>query len=434
MRRIILISPLIIIILGGLFYAYHMLSRDTSLQIQTVKTETSEAQKKSTVVTDYRDLQTQEVSLTQITDNLDAPWAFAWLPNGDTLITERFGALRIIKDGVLQPDTISGLPEVFSGGQGGLLDVTVHPKFEQNKYIFFSYVHGTEEGNRLRIHRAQLNEMSLENSDVIFEVAQTKTGTSHYGSRFLWLPDNTLLFSVGDGGNPPTQYNGELIRNQAQYLTSHLGKTIRINDDGSIPEDNPFIGRPDVQPEIFSYGHRNIQGLTYDTSKDRIIVSEHGSKGGDEVNVVLPGKNYGWPLATYSTEYNASGTPISPNQSIPNAQDPLGVLTPSIAPSSIVYYNGNKYGEWKGDVFLAAMLLRKDNSILAYRSSPAGSIIRIKTNKSGSIQSQELINVGDVRVRSVGQGPDGYLYVLTDGTARQNRPGVNAGALMKIEP
>jgi glucose/arabinose dehydrogenase len=326
------------------------------------------------------------------------------------------------------------VPEVFAAGQGGLLDISLHPEFEENRYVYISYAHGTEEGNRLRVMRANLNGMALENPEAIFEVAQTKTGPDHYGSRFQWLPDGTLLFSVGDGGNPPTEYNGKLIREQAQHLTAHLGKIVRIHDDGAIPQDNPFVSRPDVRPEIWSYGHRNVQGITYDTSRGRVIASEHGSKGGDELNLLLPGKNYGWPLATYSTEYDMSGTLISPHQTLPDTEDPLAVWTPSIAPSDIVYYTGERYGDWRGDLFLAAMLLRSNTSIVAYMFSPAGAVLRIETDAEGNIRSQERINVGEVRVRDIDQGPDGFLYVLTDATSPQNKASVNAGALWRIEP
>jgi len=387
-----------------------------------------------TPVTDHRDLASKEAKTSEIVKGLDAPWGLVWLPDGDILVTERFGSLRLIKDGKLVAEPISGVPQVYAAGQGGLLDVSLHPNFKDNRFVYLSYSDGNEEGNRLRVVRAKLDGMSLQNPEIIFEVAQTKTGGNHYGSRFQWLPDGTLLISSGDGGNPPIEYGGKLIREQAQYLTSHLGKVIRINDDGSIPEDNPFAGRPDVQPEIWSYGHRNIQGIAYDPVNKRLFASEHGSKGGDELNLLLAGANYGWPLATHSTEYNAAGTPISPNRSIPDAEDPIAVWTPSIAPSGMVYYSGDKYGDWKGDLFLAAMILRSDETIQAYRSRPAGSVIRIETDTNGKVTGQELINVGEVRVRDIEQGPNGFLYALVDTISRQRSAGKFAGKLIRIEP
>lgn len=386
-----------------------------------------------TAVADHRDFPTREATVTNIANGLDAPWAFDWLPNGDVLVTERFGSVRVIRDGVLLEDAVAGAPEVFAAGQGGLLDVAVHPAFARNQLVYLSYAHGTEEGNRLRILRATFREMRLEDPEVIFEVAQTKNGGGHFGSRFLWLPDGTLLFSVGDGGNPPIEYNGAPIREQSQLLTSHLGKMIRLNDDGSIPSDNPFAGRPDVRQEIFSYGHRNVQGVAHDAARDRIIVSEHGSKGGDELNLVVAGQNYGWPLTTYSTEYDISGTPISAVQSLADMEDPAAVWTPSIAPSDVVVYTGGQYADWSENVFLAAMVLRADNSISAYTTSPAGAVLRLEMDDAGAIAAQERLTLGDVRVRSIEQGPDGFLYVLTDGTAPQNRPGANGGALWRLE-
>ena len=384
-------------------------------------------------VTDYRDLPQSEASLKEVTQGLDAPWGFDWLPNGDILVTERFGTLRLIRDGQLVTESISGMPEVFASGQGGLLDITVHPDFAENNFVYFSYAHGSQEQNRLRVSRATLQGMRLENEEVIFEVAQTKSGTQHYGSRFQWMPDKTLLISVGDGGNPPITYNGELIREQAQNLTSHLGKVVRIRDDGSVPEDNPFTGRPDVLPEIWTYGHRNIQGITFDSDRNQVLVSEHGSKGGDEVNQTRAGLNYGWPLASFSTEYDAFSTPISPDRTLPNTENPVAVWTPTIAPSELVYYTGSAYENYQGDVFLAAMLLRENTSILAYADSPAGAILRLNTTTEGQRVPESLISLGDYRVRSIEQGPDGFLYALTDATGRQTRAGTNAGALWRIE-
>ena len=383
-------------------------------------------------VTDYRNLDVTEAVLTPIATGLDAPWAFTWLPDGDLLVTERFGTLRRVREGVVSAPLV-GVPEVFASGQGGLLDVTVHPDFATNNFVYLSYAHGTNEGNRLRVARGDLVEDGLENVEVIFEVNETKSGGQHFGSRFTWLPDSTLLFSVGDGGNPPTSYDGELIRKQAQNLNAHLGKIIRINDDGTIPDDNPFTGRPDVNPEIFSYGHRNVQGIDVATD-GTIVASEHGSKGGDELNNIKAGRNYGWPLATFATEYDAFSTAISPNQALPGVQNPLAVWTPTIAPSEVVVYDGGQYELREGDqIFLSGMLLRSNTTIAAYATRPAGAVFHLTTDKSGQVTEQQMITVGDVRVRSLGQGPDGYLYVLADTTSRQSRPGSNEGMIYRIE-
>jgi glucose/arabinose dehydrogenase len=353
------------------------------------------------------------------------------LPTGAWLVTERFGTLQLIQNGVATP--IANVPEVLSAGQGGLLDITIHPRFSENRFVYFSYAHGTEEANRLRVARAELRDLQLENVTVIFETAETKSGSQHFGSRFTWLPDDTLLFSVGDGGNPPISYNGAPIREQAQNLSTHFGKVMRINDDGSIPDDNPFIGRPDVRPEIYSYGHRNIQGLFFDRSRDQVIASEHGSKGGDEINIIESSGNYGWPRATYATEYDAFSTEIAP-RSAPNMIDPRIAWTPTVAPSQIVLYTGTQYGgRENSSVFMAAMLLRSNDTIAAYGFSPPGALLRMEYTESGQLQPQEQIIIGDVRVRSIAEGPNGYLYALTDATGRQTRPGRDAGTLVRIE-
>jgi glucose/arabinose dehydrogenase len=434
-----LLSILVLVSLASTYFWFYSSNETEILPIVLPDSQTLDTQGTSTIVippptvTDYRALPTREASLTAVASGLDAPWGFDWLPNGDVLVTERFGDLRLVRNGEMQ-GAISGVPAVLASGQGGLLDVTTHPNFSENQYVYLSYAHGTEEGNRLRVARGELREQALENVAVIFEVAETKSGSQHFGSRFQWLPDGTLLVSVGDGGNPPTEYNGDLIREQAQSLSTHFGKVIRINDDGSIPDDNPFLGRPDVRPEIFSYGHRNIQGITYDTTRERIIASEHGSKGGDELNEVRAGANYGWPRTTYATEYDAFSTEISPDQVLPGIENPLAVWTPTIAPSEVVYYDGIQYGDqYSGSLFLAAMLLRASDSIASYVFSPAGAIIRLETDEAGLPTAQERINVGEVRVRSIEEGPDGYLYVLTDDTGRQSRPGKSGGALWRVE-
>lgn len=435
MKKILLITSLLLLV-GLVVYVYQAVSTPESAVVSVpAQPEIVAGVEKSreTQLTDYRQLPSSEAILTPVITDLDAPWAFTWLPNGDVLITERFGSLRLWQNNTNKLTSVTGVPAVYSGGQGGLLDVTVHPEFVENGYVYLSYAHGTEEGNKLRVARAELIDSVLENVEVVFETAQTKSGGQHFGSRFAWLPDGTLVFSVGDGGNPPLEYAGSLIREQAQNLSAHFGKIIRINDDGTVPEDNPFVTRPDALPEIYSYGHRNVQGITYDQKLGRLVASEHGSKGGDELNLPVAGGNFGWPLATYATEYAPPGTPISPDQSLSGMIDPLITWTPTIAPSSITDYTGSRYGETTSQYFLAAMVLRESDSILSYVGNPPGAIMRIAIDETGVVTEQQRIMVGDVRVRSLGQGPDGYLYVLTDQTGRINSPGSAGGALWRVE-
>jgi glucose/arabinose dehydrogenase len=242
----------------------------------------------------------REWEQTTVVENLEHPWGLAWLPDGTMLITERPGRLRIVRDGVLDPTPVSGLPEMFAVGQGGLLDIAIHPRFEENSWIYFTYSQGTESANSVAVGRGQLRGNSLENVEEIFQASPLKSGGQHFGSRLVWLPDDTLLVAIGDGGNPPLEVDGELSRLQAQNRESHLGTIVRLNEDGSIPSDNPWQGDADSDPAIWSYGHRNIQGLAIDSQRGVVWSTEHGSRGGDELNRIAGGENYGWPFVTHS--------------------------------------------------------------------------------------------------------------------------------------
>lgn len=337
---------------------------------------------------------------TTILEGLEHPWSMAWLPDGSMLITERPGRLRIVRNGQLQPTPITGLPEIFAQGQGGLMEVSLHPKFAENRLIYLSYSHGNAQANRTRVARAKFDGKTLSNLEVIFEVSPAKSGTQHFGSRIVWLPDNTMLLAIGDGGNPPLKIDGEFPREQAQKLNSQLGKIVRFNDDGSIPKDNPFVETENANPAIWNYGHRNIQGLTFDAENQRVWSTEHGSKGGDEVNLEWSGKNYGWPVVTYSREY--SGGEISQERSRPGMVDPKVVWTPSIAPSGLAFYNG--------DLF-AGGLVSQD-------------VRHIDLDEKGNVVSEKSIEIGE-RVRDVKLAPDGKLYVITD---------EDNGKLIRLEP
>ncbi|MEL6262050.1 MAG: PQQ-dependent sugar dehydrogenase [Cyanobacteria bacterium J06626_6] len=343
-----------------------------------------------------------------LVDGLEHPWGMAWLPTGDMLITERAGRVRLVQNGVLAPESIPGVPDLFANNQGGLLDIALHPQFEENRLVYFAYSDGTNSANRTRIARATFDGEALNDWDVVFEVSQTKPGGQHFGARLVWLPDGTLLTSIGDGGNPPIEMNGEFIRQQAQNTGSHLGKTIRINDDGSIPSDNPFANDADAEPEVWSYGHRNIQGLAFDAMRNQVWASEHGSRGGDEVNQIEGGENYGWPVATHSREY--SGGLISPEKSLPGMVDPEVIWTPSIAPSGLAVYTGDRFPDWQGDLFAGGLVTQN--------------IHHIELDEAGNVLNEATIDIGQ-RVRDVRQGPDGLLYVLTD---ERN------GQLIRIEP
>ena len=340
---------------------------------------------------------------------LEHPWSMAWLPNGDILITERPGRLRRVRDGQLASGSIAGVPKVFDSGQGGLLDLSLHPRFEENRQVYFTYAHGNTIANRTRLATAVLNGNRLENWQVIFEVATSKVGGQHFGSRLLWLPDETLLVSIGDGGNPPVRLDGDWIRKQAQNRRSHLGKILRFKDDGSVAPGNPFVNSADVQPTIWSYGHRNIQGLAYDPMRSMVWASEHGALGGDELNLIQAGRNYGWPAVTFSREY-FDGSKISPHTSKPGMVDPVVVWMTAIAPSGLVVYSGTQFEQWRGDLFVGGL--------------KSQDIRRIDLNEAGQVVAQSALRIGQ-RVRDVRQGPDGLLYVLTD---------ESNGSLIRLEP
>lgn len=342
-----------------------------------------------------------------VVEGLSHPWSIAWLPDGSALVTERPGRLRLIRDGRLDPKPIAGLPQVSAIGQGGLLDIALHPDFADNRLVYLTMAVGSSEANRTALVRGRLEDHALRDARIIFQNADAKSGGQHFGSRLVWLPDKSLLMSIGDGGNPPIRFGDGNIRNQAQNLGTHFGKVLRLKDDGTPPPDNPFVNRPGAKPEIWTLGHRNIQGLTRHPLNGRIWANEHGSRGGDELNVLERGRNYGWPVVTYSFEY--WGPKISDETHRPGIADPQLVWTPSKAPSGLTFYTGDVYPRWKGDLFSGALKF--------------GQIRRIDLD-GDRIVGEEKLTFGR-RVRDVRQGPDGYLYVLTD---------EDDGALLKIVP
>jgi glucose/arabinose dehydrogenase len=340
---------------------------------------------------------------------LEHPWSMAWLPNGDLLITERPGRLRLVKDGRLLADPVAGVPDVFADGQGGLLDVSLHPRYAETSRIYFTYAHGTSKANHTRVAVATFNGYRLENWTVIFQVGIHKSGTQHFGSRLLWLPDQSLLVSIGDGGNPPVRLAGDWIRKQAQNKSNHLGKILRMDDTGGVPQGNPFVDGVDAEKTIWSYGHRNIQGLAYDWRRNVVWASEHGALGGDELNRIHKGGNYGWPEATFSREY-LGGFKISDHVSKPGMVDPDVVWMTAIAPSGLMVYTGERFAQWQGDLFVGGL--------------KSQDIRRIDLDQSGQVIAQTALRIGH-RVRDVRQGPDGLIYVLTD---------ESDGRLLRLEP
>jgi len=342
-----------------------------------------------------------------VVSGLSHPWSIAWLPDGSALVTERSGRLRVVRDGRLDPTPVAGLPLVLVAGQGGLLDVALHPDFAQNRLVYLTFAAGTADANRTGLARGRFDGQALRDTEVIFQNADAKSGAQHFGSRIVWLPDRSLLMSIGDGGNPPTRFAGENIRNQAQNPGTHFGKILRLRDDGTPHPDSPFARQPGVRPEIWTLGHRNIQGMTRDPVSGRIWANEHGSRGGDELNVIEGGSNYGWPIVTYSSEY--WGPRISDETSRPGIAEPALVWTPSKAPSGLSFYYGEAFPAWKGDLFSGALKFQQ--------------VRRIRLDGT-RVVGEEKLTIGK-RVRDVREGPDGHLYLLTD---------EDDGALLRVVP
>ncbi|MGI9387432.1 MAG: PQQ-dependent sugar dehydrogenase, partial [Methyloligellaceae bacterium] len=303
------------------------------------------------------------------------------------------------RNGVLDPKPVAGLPEIASGGQGGLLDVVLHPAFSENRLIYFSYAARGKSGRGTEVARARFDGKRLRDVDVIFRTKPKTRSQVHFGSRLLFAPDGLLYITLGDKGD----------RRQAQLLATHPGSMIRVRDDGSVPKDNPFIGKDRVLPEIFSYGHRNIQGMALHPGTGQIWTHEHGPRGGDELNILKRGVNYGWPKITYGLEY--SGGIVSKHSALPGMAQPIIYWIPSIAPSGMAFYSGDKFPQWKGDLFVGA---------LAHRH------LRRLELKGDTVVGQEiLLKKLGARIRDVRMGPDGYLYVLTDS---------RRGKLLRLEP
>jgi aldose sugar dehydrogenase len=334
-----------------------------------------------------------DYSVSVFAKGLDQPWGMAVLPDGRLLVTEKKGDLRIISaDGKLI-QTLSGVPKVIARGQGGLLDVSIDPDFAANGFIYLSYSEGgTDNLVGTAVARAKLMANNLTELTVIWRQTPKVSGPNHWGSRLVWGKDGNLFITVGDRGN---------FRKLAQDLTTTIGKTIRIKPDGTIPTDNPFVGRSDAKPEIWSYGHRNMQGAFVHPDTGQLWTHEHGPQGGDELNLDQKGKNYGWPLTTYGKEY--SGQYIAP-ETLDGTEPPLYQWTPSIAPSGMVYYTG-PYAPLQGKVFIGS---------LRFRYLTMLSLEGTKVTKE-----ERLLKDMNERVRDVEQALDGSLFVAFDSSDGQ---------------
>ena len=322
----------------------------------------------------------------RVVSGLDAPWSMGFLPGGGFLVTERDGNLRHFREDGTQSN-ITGLPDIAAAGQGGLLDVLIPRDFAQTREVLFSYAkpQGRGEGTALAAGTLNADGTALENTRVLFEIEEGSNGGRHFGSRLVEAPDGTIFMTVGDRGDRPS----------AQDRSNHNGTVLRLNRDGSVPADNPFVGQDGIQPEIWSFGHRNPQGAALDAS-GQLWVNEHGARGGDEVNRVERGANYGWPVISYGRHY--SGLPIGEGQAKEGLVQPVHYWDPSIAPSGMMIYTGEMFPEWQGNLFVGS--LKFD---LISRLSPEGEELE-------QIQGDETARVRDIR-----QAPDGSIWVMSVG-------------------
>lgn len=333
--------------------------------------------------------QTQTYKIETVVEGLDSPWSLAILPGGDLLITELGGTLRKVSNGKLLESSISGVPPVYYAGQGGLMDVVADRNFARNQRIYLSFAHGDKSGNATRMISARLDDMQLQDIEILFTAQPLKKTPHHYSARIAQLKDGSLLMGVGDGFN---------YREQAQKLDNHLGKVIRITPDGKAPADNPWAEDPQALPEIWSRGHRNMQAILV-TPDGTVFANEHGPQGGDEINIIEAGRNYGWPVITYGIDY--SGARISPYTEYAGMEQPLVDWTPSIAPAGMTYYTGSQFPQWQNSLFTVSLA--------------EGSVRRTVVEQGKLISDERVFPELTERMRDIRTGPDGALYILTDG-------------------
>jgi len=343
-----------------------------------------------------------------VADGFEVPWSMTWLPNGDMLVTERPGRLRIVRDGRLLPDPVAGVPEVYDNGQGGLLEVAAHPDFASNRMIYLSY--SKPQGGRASttaVVRARFENDRLTDVEEIFEAQAA--GNGHYGGRIVFDGEGHLFLSLGDRQVSPS---GDLEAHPAQDLSNHHGVVVRLNEDGSVPSDNPFVGQAGALPEIWSYGHRNPQGMALHPETGELWSTEHGPQGGDELNRVQGGMNYGWPVVGYGVNYR-SGTAIHEGTTREGMEDPPHVWIPSIGTSGFMIYDGDAFPEWRGHVFAGGL---------------SGERVDRLQIENGRLFMSETVFHHMGRVRDVRQGPDGLIYIALE--AR----GGDTTAIVRLEP
>ena len=337
-----------------------------------------------------------------LSKGLKHPWGLAFLPDGRMLVTERSGQLRLVTaNGRLDPTPVTGLPDIEIKGQGGLLDVALHPDYAKNGWVYISYAASGRGGSGTEVARARLDGHALKDLEVIFRMQPKLRGGRHFGSRLLFDDKGYLYITLGDRGD----------QDRAQQLNDHVGTVVRLHDDGRVPDDNPFVKRRDAKAEIYTYGNRNVQGIAQNPWTKAIWAHEHGPQGGDEINVLRPGVNYGWPVITYGVNYGL-GTKIGEGTAREGVAQPVHYWVPtSIAPSGMTFYNGDKFSKWRGNLFLGAL---RDQML-----------VRLVIDGEKVVHEEHILKGKLGRIRDVRTGPDGYLYLLVD--ARN-------GKLVRLKP
>jgi aldose sugar dehydrogenase len=368
----------------------------TTIALTSYRGRTEE--KENTVLTEAN------LKVDTVARGLKMPWATAFLPNGDLLVTERGGKLRLVKDGVLDPQEIDGVPEVYYKGQGGLLDIQLHPDYKNNGWIYLSYSspkkegeEGDDGGANTALMRAKLKDHALVDIQHIFKAMPNVKANVHFGGRIVFDKKGYVFLSLGERGQ----------KENSQNLSKDQGKVVRLHEDGKIPTDNPFVKTPGARPEIWTYGHRNPQGMTIHPSTGVIWEHEHGPQGGDELNIVVKGKNYGWPLITFGIDYDNSI--ISKDTARAGMEQPVIYWKPSIAPCGMTFVTSPKFKEWNGDLLVGSLKFQ---------------YLQHLTVKGNKVTAREIIFEKLGRVRDVRQGPDGNIYVVLE----------NSGKIVKISP
>ncbi len=346
-----------------------------------------------------------------VVEGLDYPWSMAWLPGGDMLVTERPGRLRVVRDGVLDPTPITGFPAVYRDrGQGGFMDVLPHPDFARNGLLYLSYGKPNADGSMgtTTVVRGHLDRGRVVDVEEVFESNAWGDNNNHFSGRMAFDLEGHLYVAVGDRMAAPNL----LADHPAQDVTNHMGTIVRLHADGSVPADNPFVGHPEALPEIWSYGHRNMQGLAVDPGTGDVWVNEHGPRGGDELNLVLPGRNYGWPVASYGINYD--GTVFSATAKVPWMESPTFVWLPSIGTSGMMIYSGDAFPWWRGSAFVGGLV--------------GAQLARVTLSGHTAMTEETLLPNVLGRIRDVREGPDGFVYLAIEG------PDGEPSDIVRLEP